>query len=457
VTKRKEPAEGPHAGNAIVGHVLHGEVLPPKKRSSAVAVARSDRKPISTEKQAQSADPGSNKIAKVVGLTLEVGDNGAGSYVWRFWLGKRHQMGLGSRSRVRLDQAIDAAKDADALRRKGINPIDERNRIREEIIAKERAAKPVTFRDMTEQFLDERGGDWKRPNARAAWLSPIARFAYPKIEQMGVDAISVADVRAVIAATKTAGFKKLGDKVRSQIEQVLNSAISLGHRSADKLNPASGKLHPKPKKKERVRHFRAVKLEDAPSIYRELRARLMAHTAFAAWCLMILCGLRPNEALGGLWHEIDWDKRLWTIPGDEGMKWGRMKAGQEHIVPLSAAALEILEHQRSVRTGNAIFPGRGGSPISYANFFVMPKKVGIDAANPHGWRSTFKDYCGDLVEDVSWELCEAALAHSLTALEASYRHRTAVEKRRKVMADYADWLNGVGGARVISLNERRKA
>ena len=73
VTKRKESeAEGPHAGNAIVGHVLHGEVLPPKKRSSAVAAARPDSKLISTERQAQSAGPGSNKIAKVVGLTLEV-------------------------------------------------------------------------------------------------------------------------------------------------------------------------------------------------------------------------------------------------------------------------------------------------------------------------------------------------------------------------------------------------
>ena len=75
-------------------------------------------------------------------------------------------------------------------------------------------------------------------------------------------------MRAVIAATKKAGFKKVGDKVRSQIEQVLNFAISLGHRSDDKLNPASGELHPKPKKKIKRVHFRAVELEDAPDFPR---------------------------------------------------------------------------------------------------------------------------------------------------------------------------------------------
>jgi integrase len=166
---------------------------------------------------------------------------------------------------------------------------------------------------------------------------------------------------------------------------------------------------------------------------------------------MILTASRPSEALGARWEQIDFDKLLWTKPPE------LMKAGDEHVVPLSPAALEILKHQRSVRTGSAVFPGRGGSPISYVSFFGIPAKAGIAAATPHGWRSVFKDYCGYIAEDVSWELAEAALAHSLSSLEASYRHRTAVDKRRKVMADYADWLNGVGGVRVISLDERRKA
>ncbi len=443
--------------------VLHGEILPPRaKRSRAVGHPIAGRG-LTTDVQVKAAGPGIHKIADATGLMLKVGDKGEGSYVWRYRFGgRRREIGLGSRKDVKLADALKRVGEQRVLRDQGVDPIDKRRQVREKIAAEARAAKPVMFCDMTEQFLDEHASNWKRSDARTAWLSPVIAYAYPLIKQKGVDVIEVADVRAVIAATKAAGFKKVGDKVRSQIEQVLSFAISLGHRSADKLNPASGKLHPRPKKKINPVHFRAPDFDDAPAIFRELRARLMAHTAFAAWCLMILCALRPNEALGGQWDEIDLVKRLWTIPGDEEMKggrmkWGRMKNGRKHIVPLSDAALEVLNRQARVRTGNAIFPGRGGSPISYTSFFEAPSKAGIDAANPHGWRSTFKDFCGDIAEDVSWETAEAALAHSLTALEASYRHRTAVEKRRKVMTDYAAWLNGDSGARVVSLDERRKA
>lgn len=426
---------------ALAGHVLHGEILPPKpKRSRAVATPRpSSGKGISTDLQAKSAGPGVHKIANATGLNLKVGDNGSGSYVWRYrFAGKRREIGLGSRKDIDLAKARILANEQKFLRGRNIDPIDERRREREKIAAEARAAKPVTFREMTEQFLDENAPHWKRPNARTAWLSPVLRYAYPKIGEMGVHAISVVDVRTVIAATKAAGFRKVGGKVRSQIEQVLNFAISLNHRSADKLNPASGKLHPKSKKKIKPAHFRAVELEDAPGIFRELRARIETHTAFACWCFMVLTASRPSEAIGARWEQIDDDKLLWTKPP------GMMKAGVPHVVPLSPAALEILEHQRSVRTGDSVFPGRGGSPISYANFFTVTAKAGIDAATPHGWRSVFKDYCGDVAEDVSWELAEAALAHSLSSLEEAYRHRTAVEKRRKVMIDYANWLNSVG-------------
>jgi integrase len=157
---------------------------------------------------------------------------------------------------------------------------------------------------------------------------------------------------------------------------------------------------------------------------------------------MILCALRPSEALGLQWDEIDWEKRLLKVRA------ARMKAGREHVVPLSSAALEILEHQRSVSTGDSVFPGRGGSPLSYDTFSTAPARAEppVNAATPHGWRSVFRDYCGDIAEDVPRDLAEAALAHSLGKIEASYRRRTAVEKRRPIMENYAAWLNGVGGA-----------
>jgi integrase len=78
------------------------------------------------------------------------------------------------------------------------------------------------------------------------------------------------------------------------------------------------------------------------------------------------------------------------------------------------------------------FPGRSGSPLSYASFATAPAKAGIDACTPHGWRSCFRDWCGD-IGDVPRELAEAALAHSLNATEGAYRRMTAVERWREVM------------------------
>jgi integrase len=118
-----------------------------------------------------------------------------------------------------------------------------------------------------------------------------------------------------------------------------------------------------------------------------------------------------------------------------------MKAKRAHAVPLSAEALEVLERQARIRSGDAVFPGRSGSPVSYCAFALAPARANppIDAASPHSWRSIFRDWAGD-IGDVPRELAEAALAHTLGSVEAAYRKRTAVEKRRKAMEDYADWL-----------------
>ena len=104
----------------------------------------------------------------------------------------------------------------------------------------------------------------------------------------------------------------------------------------------------------------------------------------------------------------------------------------------------MLDRQQKVRTSDAVFPGRSGSPLSYASFATAPAKAGIDACTPHGWRSCFRDWCGD-IGNVPRDLAEAALAHSLNATEGAYRRMTAVERRREVMTRYADWLNDERG------------
>jgi integrase len=139
-----------------------------------------------------------------------------------------------------------------------------------------------------------------------------------------------------------------------------------------------------------------------------------------------------------------------------------MKAGKPHTVPLSSLAIAVLGRQATVRTGDAVFPGRNNNPISYPGVFAAAKKenLGFDVGTPHSWRSIFRDACGDKLVcegklGVDRDLAEAALAHALPDVEGSYRRGTAIERRRPVMESYAAFLTGKGADNVVALEARR--
>jgi integrase len=159
---------------------------------------------------------------------------------------------------------------------------------------------------------------------------------------------------------------------------------------------------------------------------------------FRAITFTILTTVRPGVALRARWDEIDMGKALWVIPAH------KMKRGTEpFVVPLVPAAMEVLAQQQRTRKNDFIFPGtQPGRPLSYNVFQnALRRKLGIVGVSLHGWRSTFRDWVGD-IGDVPRDLAEAQLAHALSTTEGRYRRRTAVEKRRAVLTQYADWLLG---------------
>jgi len=139
----------------------------------------------------------------------------------------------------------------------------------------------------------------------------------------------------------------------------------------------------------------------------------------------ILTAARTGEVLGTRWSEIDLESRLWTVPA------GRMKAGREHRVPLSDAALEILS--RLDRTGDLAFPGqRRGRPLSDMAFLMLLRRMGRGDLTAHGFRSTFSDWCAEQTNFPS-EVREMALAHTVgDKVEAAYRRGDLFEKRRRL-------------------------
>ena len=164
--------------------------------------------------------------------------------------------------------------------------------------------------------------------------------------------------------------------------------------------------------------------------------QLRQRTALAARCLefVILTAARSGEALGATWREIDFDAATWIVPAH------RMKAGVEHVVPLAPAAMDIL---RALQPGNAQADQRvfsvAGVARSNMAIAMLLRRMGRSDITTHGFRSTFRDWAGDATE-YPRELIEQALAHTIqNKAERAYRRGTAVDRRRRLMEDWASY------------------
>ena len=430
-------------------------------------------KRISTSLQAKNAKAGVYSVTGASGFGFKKDSDtpGVGSYTVRYRLGaRRPTMGLGAFSEISLADAREAAIEAVKLARKGIDPIEQRKREKVANLAAERARRPITFQQAAEAYCEMHAPSWKHRYAARVWLNPIKKYAFPIIGDFPLNDIEPRHIIAIRSAAnkgtvpepgqKRRGSKgpapEAGQRVQRRIRKILSAAIVTGERDRARGNPADAELIaavlPSKRKGERP-HFRRIeKIDDAPEAFRALcEARKGAQgfmaTSLDAWLYMIACAARPSEALHARWSEIDRTKRVWTVPK------ARMKAEREHIVPLSALVLEVLEQRALVRTGDVVFPGGSGSPVGYSNFAKAPSKLGLDLAAPHSWRSVFRDWCHS-VGRISRDLAEEALAHSLGAVEGAYRRDPAVEARAPVMEAYSRWLVGDAGADVFAFPAR---
>ena len=133
------------------------------------------------------------------------------------------------------------------------------------------------------------------------------------------------------------------------------------------------------------------------------------------------------------WDEIDIETAVWTIPGE------RMKSRRSHRVPLSQAALKVLESAREIDDGSGlVFPSatKSGKPLSDSALSKLLRDLGI-AMVPHGLRSSFRDWCGET--GVPRDLAEWALAHVVKGVEGAYARSDLLERRRPLMDGWGQY------------------
>jgi integrase len=381
-------------------------------------------------RKVETAKPG--KYGDGANLYLVVSKTGARKWVLRFtWRGKPKEMGLGSATNVSLADARDRAATARRKIAQGINPIE----------ARKRDSGIPTFGEVADDVRQSLSEGFRNEKHKAQWKSTLENYAAP-LRAKPVDTIGTDDVLAVlkpiwIAKAETAS------RVRGRIEKVLDAAKAKGFRDGE--NPARwrGHLdHLLPRRSKLARgHHAAMPYEAVAGFIEKLRKR--EATAALALELCILTAARSGEILGMQWSEVDLDKEVWTVPAN------RMKAGREHRVPLSPPAVAILRQLKGLKAGEFVFPGQArNKPLS--SMAMMLRRMNIQDATVHGFRSSFRDWAGN-VSNFPREVVETALAHVIgDRAEQAYRRGDALEKRRKLMDAWAAYCSAPKAGNVVS-------
>lgn len=362
------------------------------------------------------------------GLYLRIRDTGSRSWVFIYTIaGRRREMGLGSDLDVSLARAREAASKARALLFDGKDPLAEKRRA-------STAVKPsVTFGEFALEWLDSVENGFSNAKHRQQWRNTLATYGSPlfglPIERVTTEA--VLEVLKPIWLSKA----ETASRLRGRIERVLDAAKAKGLRDGE--NPARGKGHldlllPKRPKGE-VRHHAALPFGEIAAFIDDLRKR--PGTSARALEFTILTAARSGEVRGMTWGECDLAAGLWTIPAE------RMKAGATHQVPLSDAALAILSTLKpaAAKHDDIAFPAPQGGAMSDMALSQLLKRMGRADITVHGFRSTFRDWAGELTRFGREEI-EMALAHTIeSAVERAYRRGRALEKRRALMDAWSEY------------------
>jgi integrase len=344
------------------------------------------------------------------------------------------EMGLGSYLSIDLATARQMAMEARKLCAQGIDPIEARNGRRAAAAVAE--AKSRTLDQCSEAYIEAHRAGWRNAKHAAQWTATLSTYVSPVFGALPVAAV---DTNLVMQSLEPIWTTKpeTASRLRGRIESILAWATVRGYR--DGANPAQWKNHldhllPARGKVRKVAHHAALPFDQMPAFM----AALSERPAVAALALRfaILTAARTGEVIGTRWGEIDFDKKLWTVPAE------RMKAGRAHRVPLNAEALAVLKRIGMGRADRLIFPGERGGKLSNMAMLMLLRRMGRGDLTAHGFRSSFREWAAERT-NFPGEVAEAALAHSVgSKVEAAYRRGDLTEKRRRLMDAWGEFCTG---------------
>jgi len=333
----------------------------------------------------------------------------------------RTDFGLGGADIVTLPQARDRALEYRRMAKQGLNP---RFNAKQDI---------PTFEEIAQQVHIDRLPTWKNAKHGQQWINTLRDYAFPKIGRMPVDAIGQPEALMCLSPIWTEKHET-AKRLAQRMKTVLDVAKSKGFRSGENPITAIKDARVLPKVKSKPKHHAAMRWQDVPAFYADLKAR----DAMAAKALMFTCltGSRTSEVLKMQWGEVDLEMCLWTCPAS------RMKTGAEHRVPLTDEMLAIIEPLQAMASDYVFEGQKRHRPLSNMAMLMLLRRMKIVGVTVHGFRSTFRDWTSE-VANAPREVAEMSLSHKVGSdVERAYARSDLLERRRVLMERWSEFVSG---------------
>lgn len=374
-------------------------------------------------------------------LTLHDGDGlflivkTSGKKLWRFRYQRpatkqRTMMGLGAFPALSLADARGLRADYLALLANGIDP-----QIQAEVAEEQQQiALDSIFSTVAANWFQLKCKSVTPDYAKDIWRS-LEKDVFPAIGVIPVQQIKARTLVEALEPIKARGALETVRRLVQRINEIMIYAVNTGLIDT---NPASGigMAFEKPKKQ----NMPTLRPEELPKLMCSL---VMSNLSIPTRCLIewqLLTLVRPSEASGARWAEIDLDEKLWTIPSE------RMKAKREHIVPLSPQALEILEMMKPISAHREhIFPSRNNpkQAMNSQTANAALKRIGYGGRLvAHGLRSIASTAMNE--EGFNPDIIESALAHTdRNEVRKAYNRSTYLQQRITLMNWWGDFVKHI--------------
>jgi integrase len=375
--------------------------------------------------------------------------------------GRRERwMGLGSIGTVSLVDARAAALDARKLCRNGIDPIEVRRAAK--AAAALAQARAMTFDQCRDAYIKPNKPKWKNGKHQEQWTNTLATYVTPVFGKLPVATVDTALVLKVIEPLWQSK-PETASRVRQRIERVLDFAKVRGFRSGDNCARWKGHLDqvlPSLAQVRQVRHHPALPYALIGAFMPALRDRV--GIAARALEFAILSGMRTDAVIKARWTEMDTVQKVWTVPPDRAKR--KAQNWREHRAALSTAALKVLATMKAHSNGGEyVFPGdRPGQPLSNGAMLELLKEMNWtdekgDRITTHGFRSTLRTWAAERTNFPD-DLVRAALGQTVgTKVDAAYQRGDLFEKRKRLMATWADFCTKApAGGKVLSMANARR-